>query len=227
MRSSFLHFGDSGYEVWNQMRVTPGEQLATEPPVLYILVISLLASTVTRLLEFCPEHLYLSRLLPFPCFLIPFLTPHSLLLPLWPPSSLSKVKLYFPCIVMQSNFVFHPLLVSGASKTFLLRNAFTTQASTPDPTLSAEQDGQRLCNFRFPFFFTRIWEGREKKRCIAQLLIWIMPSFPSILPLRRQQWTRREKKKNKKAAIARLRFSFKLIFSSDFFNFLCSRIWTW
>ena len=31
MHSSFLPSGDSGYEVWDQMRVTPGKQLVTEP----------------------------------------------------------------------------------------------------------------------------------------------------------------------------------------------------
>lgn len=168
------------------MRVTPGEQLATEPPVLYILVISLLASTVTRLLEFCPEHLYLSRLSPFPCFLIPFLTPHSLLLPFGHLSSLSKVKLYFPCIVMQSNFVFHPLLVFGASKTFLLRNAFTTQASTPDPTLCRARWAEAL--HQISLLLTRIWRRRKREEemyCPTTDMNYAILS--SILPLRRQQ----------------------------------------
>ena len=54
MDSSFLHFGDSVYEVWGQMKVTSGEQLKTEPPVSYIVVISLLASTVTGILSRAP-----------------------------------------------------------------------------------------------------------------------------------------------------------------------------
>lgn len=160
-----MHFGDSVYEVWDQMRVTPGEQLKTELPISYILVISLLASMVTALLEFCPEHLYLSRLSPFPCFLIPFLTPHSLLLPLWPPSSPSKVKLYFPCIVIQSNFFSHPLLVSGASKTFLLPNTFTTQASTPDPTLYLQRKmGRGFATSDFPSSLPGFKKKKERRR---------------------------------------------------------------
>lgn len=185
MRSSFLPSGDSGYEVWDQMRVTPGKQLVTEPPILYILVISLLASTVTGLLEFFPEHLYLSRLSPFPCFLIPFLTPHSLPLPFWPPSSLSKVKLYFPCIVMQSNFVFHPLLVSGASKIFLLRNGFTTQASTPDPTLYLQRKmGRGFATSDFPSSLPGFEKKEERRRDVLpnywyELCHPFPPYFPS------------------------------------------------
>lgn len=100
---------------------------------LYILVVSLLAATVTGILPGAP--LSQQTLASCHVFLFPFWLhiPCFSLYRLLPPLGFPK-KLYFPCIIMQSNFVFHPLLVSGASKTFLFPNALTTQASTPDLT---------------------------------------------------------------------------------------------
>ena len=61
MGSSFLDVWDAVYEGWDYMIATTGKQLKVE---LFIYISWLLAFWQPQLLEFCLEHLYLSRLWP-------------------------------------------------------------------------------------------------------------------------------------------------------------------
>ena len=99
-------------------------------------------------------------------------------------------KLYFPCIIIQSNLVFHPLLGSGASRTFILPNTLATQVSVPDPTWSTEKNGQMLCNFGlFPLSFPPVSEGKEEKsRDVLPTCWYEFALLPHHTPLRSQKW---------------------------------------
>ena len=182
MDSSFLHFGDSVYEVWGQMRVTSGEQLKTEPPVSYILVISLLASTVTGIFPRAPLSHQALAFSVFSYSISDSTLYFSAFGHLPPLARWNSISLVFLC---KSNFVFHPLLVSGASKTFLPHNAFTTQASTPDPTLYLQRKmGRGFATSDFPSSLSGFEEKEEKRRdvlphCWYELCHPFPPYFPS------------------------------------------------
>lgn len=160
--SSLLDFWNDVYEGWNDTIVAPDKPLKDELQTSW-----LFKSSGHPNWNFAWSTSISAGSVLLPCFLVPFLTPHCLLLRFGHISpQISPKKLHFPCIIRHSNCVFHPLLGSGTSMTFphpqMLEccSSITVGVNSRSCPLSAERNGQKLRNFSL---FPSVSEEKEEK----------------------------------------------------------------